>query len=260
MKILTLNCFGLPFFAPHSTKRLRSIIDHINDLNPDIVCLQEIFLPWHKRMLEKRLKEKYPYSFVPRSGFFRTAGGLCFFSRFPITEPSFQKFSETGSWSDWTWVNKINSQGFMRLTVLAPTPCHFVHSHLSCNFQNDFTDTNPQTRIQKIQLGQCAEAIKTFPESEAVFCIGDLNVPPHTELFSDFLQKIGAHDLTSTLESSLRGVFYPFPNYFSKIIHKGKIDYILLRGKKETSSSWHYVWKDGEILSDHAGILTEINF
>lgn len=256
MRIFTLNCFGLPFFARNSGRRMRRIAALIEEVDPDIVCLQEVFYPWHKNFFEKRLETKYPHRYVPRIGMLWTGGGLCFFSKTTIATRTFQKYRESGYLTDWTWVHRINAQGFMQLEVTASEPKVFFHSHLTCNFRNNF-DPKPGSiaAIQRSQLDDLAGEVQKLPKDRVCLFVGDLNVPSDTELFREFAKKTGFVNLTESKEPSVRGVFYPFKKYFSKLISLNKIDHVLWRGPAPKSHSWRYLFDDRDFLSDHAAIV-----
>lgn len=265
MRILTLNCCGVPLVSFRPKGRIKHIASHIQQFKPDIICFQEVYTLPQKQALISALSSSYPHYFVPRSGLFLTGGGLCFFSRFPIKRARFQRFSVSGHWTNWTWVYKINAPGFMEVELEGDASCRIFHSYLSCNFSNEYDPKkSAQARLQVSQLEDVASAIKKVSKNERCLIVGDLNVPAHTGIFKSFIDSIGGcFDLTLTEEPSLRETLrglYRFPDYFSKILRRGKIDYVLSRGPAPAKSSWKYICNEEELFSDHFGIITDIDF
>ena len=78
-KIMTWN---VNFGGPRPDLVPRTFLEE----DPDIVCLQETTPAW-ERFLRPRLRDRYP---VVRFHHSRGAGGLAFFSRFPLEEKSLE--------------------------------------------------------------------------------------------------------------------------------------------------------------------------
>ncbi|MCR4328515.1 MAG: endonuclease/exonuclease/phosphatase family protein [Patescibacteria group bacterium] len=258
MTLLTLNCFGVPLVAPRASERMRLIVHHIQSLNPDIVCLQEIFLPWHKRIFSTALQQ-WRHRYIPRNGIFGTGAGLCIFSKFPMSNATFNEFSDVGRWSSITLADKLVEKGWMEISFDTPRPFRIFHTHLTCNYAGDYHPIHRIARIQRIQLYEMSTAVRKVPRHIPAFIVGDLNVPPESSLLRSFLKATKSTDLTPGTVPSVRGNHYRFPILFSPIISNFKVDYILGRGIPPTATAtWRYVFGHGEKLSDHLGILLDI--
>lgn len=247
MTILTFNCHGIRTVL--SNQRMRLIVGQIKKLQPDLVFLQEVFFPWHKKIFRKLLKNKYPYHYLPRRGLLRAGGGLCCFSRYPIVEKYFRAFWRKGFWGDKTWRDKFAHKGFAALKIKGPITFYAFNTHVTANYLFDYSGTNRQVIIQESQLKQLARGINQISKKTPCFLAGDLNVVPDTILFSGFLSATGCLDLTKSLKSSIRN-------------KRVKIDYVLFRGDRQVSSRCKYVFQrevSGTILSDHYGILVKVN-
>lgn len=256
MKILTFNCCGVPLDSLYLSKRMRLIAKQINKLNPDLVFLQEVFLPWHKKVFVKIL-DGLPYHYLPRNGIFRTGGGLCCFSRYPIIKKDFYAFSKSGYWSDLTKVDKLVRKGFVRLKIKGPRTFYVFNTHLTANYRADYSLANQQVFLQKLQLNQLARGINRIPSKIPCLVVGDFNMPASADLFSDFLKVANCKDLTISPRPSVRNDCYILPAFLYATAHRKKVDYILFKGNRKTCR-WKYVFNDKEALSDHLGILADI--
>lgn len=79
--------------VPFSKERLRPIVDALQNLPVDVLCLQEVFRKEHRINFVERLQPSFP--FVARhdtGGFLRLTHGLLIFSRFPISRSGFFRF------------------------------------------------------------------------------------------------------------------------------------------------------------------------
>ncbi len=259
MTILSLNCFGTPLLAPRASARMRLITQAIQILNPDIVCLQEVFLPWHKRIFVSALSQ-FPYRFVPRNGVLGTGAGLCIFSKISITKARFREFSKVGRGLNFTAADRLVEKGWMDLSFVAPYPFRILHTHLTCNYSRDYHPIHNIGSVQRAQLRDMSAAMKESPRNLPTFVVGDLNIPSDSSLFRSFLKATHSTDLTPGTAPSVRGNHFRFPVLFSPIISHFKVDYILSRGMPSTAvTSWKYVFGQ-EKLSDHFGILLEITW
>ncbi len=245
MKVLILNCNGITLDTIFNNERIRLIAEEIKKLRPDVVFLQEVFFPWHKKTIARSLSSVYPYRYLPRRGILGTGGGLCCFSRYPIVKKYFRSFSRMGFWRDTTWRDKFAWKGFAVLKIKGPVAFWALNTHLTCNYLADFSLFNKQTWLQKSQLEQLIKELGQISNKAPCFVAGDLNVPPDTDLFLNFLVKTGCRDLTNSIKTSLRN-------------KQAKIDYILLRGGRPAFCRCRLVLKNEPVVSDHYGILMNI--
>lgn len=89
LKVLTLNCWGLPQPYPIGSKdrnfRMRAIADDLKTKGKyDVVALEEIWSESDFKIIQELVVESLPYSFYFHSGFL--GSGVCVFSKgiFPI--------------------------------------------------------------------------------------------------------------------------------------------------------------------------------
>jgi len=251
MEIITYNCFGIPVLTPHVGTRLKNLAREIEALAPDIVFFQEVFLPCHKQVLAKHLKS-FPYHFLPSNGMLGLGGGLACFSKFPLENTRFKKFSANGRWSDHSFADKLAEKGFMSLTVEGRC---FYNTHLICNYDSDPSRMGAYYSLQKLQLAELMKSLQDVPLATPTFIVGDLNIPPSAKLFSDFLEKTNSVDLAPSKDPSVVGLS---GSIIGKHLRRQKIDYILFRGPHRPKTKWDYVFREPR-LSDHLGILMHID-
>jgi hypothetical protein len=105
LKIVSFNIWDLPYwFVKNRKQRILQIAAYLQRLDAEIVCLQESFDVYHRKLLYESLgSDKYYAS----GGFettrkaplasFDTTGGLVIFSKFPIIQDKFVPFKQFGS-------------------------------------------------------------------------------------------------------------------------------------------------------------------
>ena len=199
MKIVTYNCFGIPVLTPHVGSRLKNLAREVEALGPDIVFFQELFFSRDKRILSDGLKS-FPHHYFSSDGFLGLGGGLCCFSKFPLTNMHFKKFSSSGRWLNYSFFDKLAEKGFMSLTSEG---CRFYNTHLTCDYAHDPSPEGAYYSLQQSQLAELAKSLEEVPPATSMFVVGDFNIPPYAKLFSDFLQETDLVDLTR-LERSFR--------------------------------------------------------
>jgi endonuclease/exonuclease/phosphatase (EEP) superfamily protein YafD len=257
LKILSLNCFGVPFVSPEPVRRIEKIALEILQLSPDLVLLQEVFRSHYKKILTKALGKVYPYSFSPHRGFFRLGGGLVVFSKVPINNRSFAEFKKRGTWHDLTFSDYLACKGFMKFNLNYNHQALVIyHTHLTSNYKADFTK-GLHFDFQQAQLKQLAASINQVSLAQPCLIVGDFNVPNSTVLFKNFLAEIRATELVdSDRVTSFTDVFN-LPKFIQNLYVSQKDDYVLWRNSQKPECRWQFVF-EGRKLSDHIGLLVEL--
>lgn len=62
MKVLTLNVWGLNNVSKYRQQRIKAIISKLSNSDADVVCLQELWLDSDYKLVERNLKNVYPYT------------------------------------------------------------------------------------------------------------------------------------------------------------------------------------------------------
>ncbi len=273
MRILTYNCCALPVFAGDIRARLKRIGLEVAALDPDLILLQEIFLPAHLKVLQARLKG-WPHVFFGKRSWRRHAGGLAIFSRYPLESPRFIKYREQGSWLRYSVLAKFSGKGYMSARLHGPSGAVFelVHTHLIADYRRpavaEGSRRDPYPKFQKGQIEELSRFVRGLDRSRPLLLAGDFNMPPHSKLLRALLKRSGLRDgMEGVLEPSIldrryyRLPYRPAPDK--------RLDYVFHRG----GGKWtvdvresRYVFK-GAVqlensrrveLSDHHGVLTEL--
>lgn len=71
--------------APHVDERLAALPQALRDSGADVIALQEIYEPAHCDLLASRVRDVYPYSFYPQTGWpLKLKSGLMMLSRYEL--------------------------------------------------------------------------------------------------------------------------------------------------------------------------------
>jgi len=158
MKIFTLNTWLLPPpLAKDNRERVRNIIQMIERVDPDVVCLQEVWLRAYVRQIKSALSA---YSFrTTTDQFLFNRSGLLVGSRKPITNYRADTFPDS---KEHNLEEKIAGKGWQLASISGYT---VLHTHLYASKDKDY-------RMTKAQLQQL-EALTT---PEDTILVGDLNL------------------------------------------------------------------------------------
>lgn len=172
-KIVSFNIWDLPYwFVKNRQQRILQIAAYLHRLDAEIICLQESFDVYHRRLLYERLGcDRYYAS----GGFeatrkaplatFDTTGGLVTFSKFPIIEHTFVPFSHfTPSLAE-----RIGRKGVLEAAIETPygvVQVLNIHLHMGRKF---FAHN-----IRVKQLKSVLERIEAQPHMPVILA-GDFN-------------------------------------------------------------------------------------
>ena len=94
LKVLTLNCWGIPVICPNRKERIIAIGEELAKGEHDIILLQEIWSQSDYEKLTTKLLAGYPFSHYWHSGM--VGSGVCIFSKCPILETFQFRFGLNG--------------------------------------------------------------------------------------------------------------------------------------------------------------------
>jgi endonuclease/exonuclease/phosphatase family metal-dependent hydrolase len=173
LKILTLNCWGLPFITPQKNRRLDAIAKMVKHGPWDIVALQEI---WLKKDQERIIKEAgFPYSHVFGPNSITVKSGLVLLSRHKILKSDFHKFQVSG------FPHRVQEGEFFASKgvgfALLETPIGelplFVAHLIACHVPRFHTDANRVFRMA--QMLEMVFYIRRMASPKSFVLCGDLN-------------------------------------------------------------------------------------
>ncbi|MET7988903.1 MULTISPECIES: endonuclease/exonuclease/phosphatase family protein [unclassified Streptomyces] len=251
LRLLTMNTL----FTGDVPARLGALGAALDRSDYDIVCLQEVMFRRNARLIRRAAPA---YRHYACSGTVLLKGGLVLLSRWPITRWRFVRYPMTGP---------VRGEFFMRkgaqlASVATPDgELVVVNTHLSANRDDDWSPTNPYTRIVAAELARLTGLITAIGPSLPVAVVGDLNVPRDSAVLADFVAAAGLRDL---LAGDTRPTYRPTPRWPSP----PALDHVLVRaaaGETLTGGA-DFVFQDkmtlGDgrqaYLSDHYGVRARL--
>jgi endonuclease/exonuclease/phosphatase family metal-dependent hydrolase len=90
LRVLTWNVFLMPritFQSPKNSARAAAIADALLERNDDILCLEKVFDGHARRVLAKRLRDRFPFQYGPANNGFslKANSGVWVASRLPLS-------------------------------------------------------------------------------------------------------------------------------------------------------------------------------
>lgn len=260
LKILSWNIYMLPYISLFNGngRRAEAIGKQLMDSDYQIVVFQEAFSSKCRKILYKKLIQKYPYHYGPANmpGFsFKTSSGLWIWSKIPLTELKEIRY-KTSSGFDW-----VARKG----AVL------FEGNYNGAKFQLLAThlQANNSPEVRRTQISELAHLLDEYYTSAVpqIIC-GDFNTEKSdTQNYNNLLQTLGAQNgsLTGTLQ-----VTYDQVNNNLARNPKGTtevIDYILTRNaylidnmQRRVVEFYHEDSNYKTHLSDHYAMEAEVKF
>ena len=250
--IFSLNTLFLPFPVSYFTDgmppwpdRIDGIIAKIQEHDPDIICLQEVYSNLAARKLIKKLKSRYAvfyYDIDPK--WVTLNSGLFVASKFPIQNPTYRSYTHTQK--------GVARGAFFFETAFA----RLVNTHL---------DANP-SRNGALQNAQLAQLVQWLDQK--TFIAGDINIAWGTPSYDLSLLKAAFFDpynenrvYCSPVDATCSEVFNKWtkPSGPEYVIY----DYILYYGEPAptmhtTLVPFYSLHNKTPPLSDHQGLLTTV--
>ena len=260
ISIICLNCFGSPLSVNWKI-RYKLITNELQKIDPDLICLQEVFTYKQRKTLYDALSVRYNIFYDDFFGFCK--GGLVSFVKKEINVNNyrFEEYLNQGSFLTLAITDRISRKGIQsfKLNINGRDFC-LVNTHLLCTYGNYKSDLL-QHSLQILQL------TKSILETHLnlILC-GDLNVSPTNQLLTELKSKnnlVEYLDTTSITVSPTnlnRGVLL---NYYGEK-KPYRTDYVFATKSLEVVTQ-EIVFKDimkynnkEYNLSDHYGIFTEL--
>lgn len=238
LRILTLNCWGIPFISKHLKERMTAIGDVLLSGKYDLICMQEVWNNKDFLYLKKYLKHVLPYSHYFYSGVF--GSGLCVFSKHVIHQVFFHHWPLNGYFhkvhhGDWFGGKGI---GLCCLKI-GDLKVNLYTAHLHAQYHE--TDEYCAHRIvQAVDAAQFIQLTSGF--CDIIILGGDLNIEPDSLPYriicgeSCYLKDcflISSNQISKDLEGTNESSRNSYSDPKSLLInsHGKRIDYILFRAK-----------------------------
>ncbi|XP_028410219.1 LOW QUALITY PROTEIN: sphingomyelin phosphodiesterase 2-like [Dendronephthya gigantea] len=169
LRVLTLNCWGIPYLSKVKKERFDAIGQELKKGNYDIVSLQEVWDKKDYETLRAVLEKIFPYSYYFFGGVYGT--GICIFSRYPILKTFAYPFAVSGypyaiAHGDW-----FGGKGACFALIDHPKmKIHFFTSHLHAEYDRNNDVYLSHRVVQAYHLSKLIGQI-TDPEDFVLLCM-----------------------------------------------------------------------------------------
>ncbi|CAI9733689.1 Hypothetical predicted protein [Octopus vulgaris] len=270
LRILTLNCWGIPFpvICKDKNFRIKSLAKALSESEYDIVLLQEIWCISDFELLQSVISKKFPHSHYFHSG--SIGSGMCVFTKHPIKDALYFNYRLNGyahkiQHGDWfagkgVGLIKVEVSGIM-------INIYTTHIHAEYSDINDEYFTH--RLIQSFQLSQFIK--QTSEKCDVVFVGGDCNMEPKSLSYKILTTNAMLNDAwlkkKNIMDDKLGNTCECPDNSYTdsattlKFPHGKRIDYLLFRANSGTKVTVdHYerafgkIPNDSRSYSDHEGV------
>ena len=260
--ILTINCFGGLLWRVR--QRLPTLRRELEQLAPDVVCLQEVQTSFTLRTLTRASAVFTAHAYQP--GLHFPLGALCTLSQQAFDEERFVRYDAQGRWLGPTIMDRMTRKGIL-ITKLdyAGVPILVLNTHILANYGANWLEQSRAAHEQQRQLHQLADVVQEQPQDALVLVAGDFNIPRGSWLYDEFLERSGLGD---PLAGDERPTYRPFPGVPER--YALPIDFVFLRApagvRVETEATLQfgeqvdYTGGGTGYLSDHLGVQVTVEF
>jgi endonuclease/exonuclease/phosphatase family metal-dependent hydrolase len=224
MRILAWNC-NLPPWVFDRKKRRLSIAAALININPEIICLQEVFFKKDADFLIEKLKDFYfEHSFYHKN--------LLIISKIPILKSQKFIFKNQGSFFSSAIFDAVYKKGF-QVIFLENNFC-IINTHLlsACGSVEEVHQTTREKQVEEI----CQKIVENNSKK---IILGDFNFTSLSEPFKKLIK-------------------HGFKEYFDENIKTHgdkKLDHVFVKDVKYINKEVVFGEKQ---YSDHKGLLIEI--
>jgi endonuclease/exonuclease/phosphatase family metal-dependent hydrolase len=189
--LVTLNCFGVP--TPTTRRRLLSLALELNKNPHSVVCLQEVQTNAYRELLTQALKGYQASAYEPFV--YAPKGGLLTLAQLPIEQRTFSLYGTRMITSPPAVMDWALHKGVLLTRVsLANVPIIVLNTHLSANYNANWSPKNRYAVVEQLPLQQLAEIVREQPPQAIVIAAGDFNIPRGSWLYEEFLAASGMID------------------------------------------------------------------
>lgn len=254
VRVLTFNTE----FGPWRMARLNRLGELLEGIAVDVVLLQE--LCWRRHLATLRsVASSYPFAaFGPWGPLQRC--GLAILTRSPLRMIRMVPYAPClcrKHVPNWTTGKGL----LIAETEIDGSPLILIDTHVAHNPGGDWSRSNVHAKCQRRQLDRLVRELDRLPRQRLVLLAGDLNLPPGSWLYEEFVEQAGLEAIGDASQATIRAS--------SRVVNPNRIDHVLLRppSGSHVSGTAHAVF-DKEVirrghlhryLSDHLGVLAQID-
>ncbi len=219
---LTYNFLGIPLFSKAYKKRLSLFINELRELEPDIFCLQEIWLPGAKNKLISSLKDLGYSFYFPRAKF--RLCGLLTGVKGEILEHNYVSTKSLVTGFDLSVLEMFGSKGYLILkTKINDEIFYIINVHFNADFTNKYNSDSSYTKTHERSVSYLISDINKF-KNEKIILLGDFNFQPGGPAYCKLINSSGLTDIIPVGFNTFLGGVLPFcPT------HPGHTDFIFTK-------------------------------
>lgn len=251
LAVLSWNVHGLPLHA--APERLRRVAAWIEERQPDLVLLQEVWSRGYREILARALAPAYdavsathPLGALPRGGLL-TLGRR---RRLRLGRARFEAYRSSAPWYRLGEGDGLSGKGALAVEVEADDlSLVAVNTHLQAQYgERRYGD------VRRAQLEQLAAFVAAAAAGRPLLLAGDLNTEAGEELYGTHVVPLGL-DLTAE-ERRARGGTTCFDRRGGR---SEWIDYVVLRGEGTPAKLERIENRaPDDPFSDHDGLYVEL--
>ncbi|MGH7279453.1 MAG: endonuclease/exonuclease/phosphatase family protein, partial [Candidatus Rokuibacteriota bacterium] len=230
---------------------------------PDVVCLQEIWLPRDARHLEDTWgRHGYEAIGAPEAPVRRKGGLIAFVSAaggWKVTGSAFEEYEAEAPEYRFHEFDGLGDRGIQRIDLrhTSGAPLVVLNTHLQSQYAG-----RPYARIRGAQLGQLSQVAATVACDTPVLAAGDFNTAPQGDVDAPLYRRFlgdGWDDLTVEARD-----VHPDGTFLGATSSDGWIDYVFVRRSAMWSIRAAVVrignHEPGREESDHYGLSARVVF
>ena len=239
MRILSWNVAGLPAkinVIGNPVSRFPQMLEAITSLQPEIICLQEVFCFKLLKKFTENLSDKGFHLHYSKSDSLISKNGLLTATKFPI------KFTTEIDYSMYTGAEYLIKKGMLTTHLKSDVGNILVHNtHLQSN--SIYTMQTRCTEVRQQQKKEVVSEVKKNIYDLNLIC-GDLNDDFNTFEHQTFLKKLPFSHYTTNPDKIIT-----FPK------HKKQLDYIILN--QELDITYQKIEVVNQKISDHEILIAD---
>lgn len=242
IRILDANLWLIPYLAREINKRLDKFVILVKSLDPDIICLQEVWLNKYINYMHDRLSE---YKVMASNSVVRNRSGLVILSKTNLLAAKIIFYPVLSGFSV---PELLASKGIISVVVqLGNKKLKLVNTHLYAG------KTDRDKKFKRTQLSILSDMFND--KSNLVLC-GDLNYSPNEiPRFLNNFQKDDNADVTWEITNPYSKV----GSQLTHIVNNRKSDYILV-GKAIENVKFKTTVIRKPLISDHYALIMDLDF
>ncbi len=262
LTIASLNTFGGVINLVDLAQRYKTIANYFENKKVDIINFQEVFTYYHLYLLNKWLKNSYPFCTFQYS-YLGPKGGLVTFTKVQTTK---HYASYTRNFSTATKGSKLEflTQRGILISKLKDLNITILNTHLTAVLNNDWSKDSIYFYELMSEVKQFQKVVRNNKNSKVLIASGDFNIAKDSVLYQKLI------NIPTLYDPFKKDILPTRHQHFSKLKRKTNcVDYIFIIGntslykgeKKKYIFTRKTQLQNGNVdyISDHMGIYLRIH-